>query len=218
LKPVPSRTLQKQSFSVHCGSDNTGDMLFMEVCDDCILLRGVNGVIVNRWWYERLVNMTYCPKTKVLCLWRKDSGQTHLNKFHTKKCRDLYHAIKGAMERAAARSNDKLPGPDLGGEFPVTDTETNKSGVLQVCMDGIGLLLDKTKSLEFFVELSRIKKCFTLKGGFFVLEELDAETGVLRHRKFKSDTADQICYAVLCVFSYVAAGTDNNSLSASNQK
>lgn len=27
----------------------------------------------------------------------------------------------------------------------MTDTETNKSGVLQVCMDGIGLLLDKTK-------------------------------------------------------------------------
>lgn len=40
---------------------------------------------MNRWWYERLVNMTYCPKTRVMCLWRKDGGQTQLNKFHTKK-------------------------------------------------------------------------------------------------------------------------------------
>ena len=33
----------------------------------------------------------------------------------------------------------------LNGRFEVTDTETNKSGVLQVCMDGISLFLDKTK-------------------------------------------------------------------------
>lgn len=32
LKPVGSRFMQKQSFTVHWGTDNTGDMLFMEVC------------------------------------------------------------------------------------------------------------------------------------------------------------------------------------------
>ncbi len=31
LRPVGSRLLQKQSFTVHWGTDNTGDMLFMEV-------------------------------------------------------------------------------------------------------------------------------------------------------------------------------------------
>ena len=31
LKPVNSRMMQKQSFTVHWGPDNTGDMLFMEV-------------------------------------------------------------------------------------------------------------------------------------------------------------------------------------------
>jgi len=36
-------------------------------------------------------------------------------------------------------------GADLSVEFPVRDLETDKSGVLQVCMDGISLLLDKTK-------------------------------------------------------------------------
>ena len=31
LKPVGSRMMQKLSFTVHWGPDNTGDMLFMEV-------------------------------------------------------------------------------------------------------------------------------------------------------------------------------------------
>lgn len=37
----------------------------MEVREDGIVLRSVNGVIVERWWYEYLVNMTYSPKNKV---------------------------------------------------------------------------------------------------------------------------------------------------------
>ena len=85
LRPAGSRLMQKQSFAVHLGTDNKGDMLFMEVCDDCMILRSVKGEICQRWWFEKLVNMTYCPKTKVLCLWCKNDGETQLNKFYTKK-------------------------------------------------------------------------------------------------------------------------------------
>lgn len=85
LRPAGSRLMQKQSFTVHLGTDNKGDMLFMEVCDDCMILRSVKGEIRQRWWFEKLVNMTYCPKTKVLCLWCKNEGETELNKFYTKK-------------------------------------------------------------------------------------------------------------------------------------
>lgn len=121
LKPLGSRQMHRQSFTVHSGVDATGDMLFMEVNfyillfymylhygrknifllsfsnllilhvlnlqvrDDGIILRSVNGTIVERWWYERLVNMTYCPKNKVLCLWRRNGGQTQLHKYYTKK-------------------------------------------------------------------------------------------------------------------------------------
>ncbi|XP_064633994.1 MAP kinase-activating death domain protein-like isoform X3 [Lineus longissimus] len=206
LKPMGSRMMQKQSFTVHWGTDNTGDMLFMEVCDDCIILRSVTGAICDRWWYEKLVNMTYCPKTKVLCLWRRHSGQTQLNKFYTKKCRELYYCVKEAMEKAATRNNGKIPGPELGGEFPVQDLKSGQGGLLQVCMEGIGLLFANSK---FFVDLSRIKKCYTQKGAVFVLEEFDPKTRKVILRKYKSNMANQICYAVLCVFSYVAAGIDN---------
>ncbi len=59
----------------------------LQVCDDCLLLRSVTGTIHDRWWFEKLVNMTYCPKTKVLCLWRKQGDKVQLNQFYTKKVR-----------------------------------------------------------------------------------------------------------------------------------
>lgn len=57
------------------------------MCDDCIVLRSNIGTVYERWWYEKLINMTYCPKTKVLCLWRRNGLETQLNKFYTKKVR-----------------------------------------------------------------------------------------------------------------------------------
>ncbi|XP_074660769.1 MAP kinase-activating death domain protein-like [Tubulanus polymorphus] len=202
LRPLGSRMMQKQSFTVHWGQDNTGDMLFMEVCDDCIILRSVTGSICDRWWYEKLVNMTYCPKTKVLCLWRKHSGQTQLNKFYTKKCKELYYCVKDAMEKAAARNNGKVT--ELGGEFPVQDIKTGQGGLLQVCMEGIGLLFANSKDFEFFVELSRIKKCFTQKGGIFVLEEFDPKTRKVIQRRYNSNMANQIVLAFHRVVSVLA--------------
>lgn len=85
LKPLGSRLLHRQSFTVHQGVDCTGELRFMEVRDDGLVLRSVTGVIVERWWFERLVNMTYSPKNKVLCLWRRNGQQTQLHKYYTKK-------------------------------------------------------------------------------------------------------------------------------------
>ena len=59
----------------------------MEVRDDGLVLRSVSGVIIGRWWFERLVNMTYSPKNKILCLWRRNGGKTQLHKYYTKKVR-----------------------------------------------------------------------------------------------------------------------------------
>ncbi|KAH9495002.1 MAP kinase-activating death domain protein [Bulinus truncatus] len=191
LKPMCSRRMQKQSFTVHWGNDNTGDMLFMEVCDDCLLLRSVTGAIHDRWWFEKLVNMTYCPKTKVLCLWRKNQDKVQLNQFYTKKCKELYFSVKEAMEKAASRNTGRLPGPELGGEFPVQDLKTKEGGLLQVCMEGIGLLLQNSK---LFIELARIRKCFTQKGGIFVLEEFDPKTKQIILHRFKSSMANDIVF------------------------
>ncbi|XP_054015563.1 putative mediator of RNA polymerase II transcription subunit 26, partial [Hylaeus anthracinus] len=62
--------------------------------------------------------------------------------------------------------------------------------------------------LQFFVRLDHIRKCFTQKDGIFVLEEFNPKTRQVIQRKYKSQMADQICYSVLCVFSYLAAGLE----------
>ncbi|XP_073397704.1 MAP kinase-activating death domain protein isoform X3 [Dendrobates tinctorius] len=167
VRPSGSRHIKKQTFVVHAGTDTTGDLFFMEVCDDCIVLRSNIGAVYERWWYEKLINMTYCPKTKVLCLWRRNGQETQLNKFFTKKCRELYYCVKESMERAAARQQSIKPGPELGGEFPVQDMKTGEGGLLQVTLEGINL---KFMHSQVFIQLNHIKKCNTVRG-VFVLEE-----------------------------------------------
>lgn len=201
IRSSGSRHMKKQTFIVHAGTDTNGDLFFMEVCDDCLVLRSSIGTVYERWWYEKLINMTYCPKTKVLCLWRRNGSETQLNKFYTKKCRELYYCVKDSMERAAARQQSIKPGPELGGEFPVQDMKTGEGGLLQVTLEGINL---KFMHNQVFIELNHIKKCNTVRG-VFVLEEFVPEIKEVVSHKYKTPMAHEICYSVLCLFSYVAA-------------
>ena len=114
LKPLPSRQMCRRTFTVHAGTDATGDILFMEVREDGLIIRSVKGSVIERWFYDEMVNMTFSPRNKVLCLWRRSGGMTELKKYHTKKCRDLYYCIKEAMESAALRGNN-VDGPSLAG-------------------------------------------------------------------------------------------------------
>ena len=62
------------------------------------------------------------------------------------QCKDLYCCIKNAMQRAATKANDKeIPEMELGGEFPVEDIVSGEGGLLQVCMEGIGVLFADRK-------------------------------------------------------------------------
>uniref|UniRef100_A0A671RCE9 MAP kinase-activating death domain protein n=1 Tax=Sinocyclocheilus anshuiensis TaxID=1608454 RepID=A0A671RCE9_9TELE len=163
IRPSGSRHIKKQTFVVHAGTDTTGDIFFMEVCDDCIVLRSNIGTVYERWWYEKLINMTYCPKTKVLCLWRRNGQETQLNKFYTKK---------------------------LGGEFPVQDMKTGEGGLLQVTLEGINLkfMHSQVGGVAFIITMTKFP-----------------ETKEVVIHKYKTPMAHQICYSVLCLFSYMAA-------------
>ena len=215
LKPMTSRQQRRQTFILHKGTDSRGEIIFMEVRDDGLVLRGMDGGISERWWYERLINMTYSPKNKVICFWRKSDSQTILNKYYTKKCLELYNCIKESMQRVAMNQSSNRFCSELGGEFPVLDVKSGEGGILQVCMEGVGLLFATSK---YFVRLENIRKCFTQKGGTFVLEEYNPKTRQLIQKHFKSQMADQICYAILCVFSYVAAGQSKNLALNGNKK
>uniref|UniRef100_A0A8C4R6A6 MAP kinase-activating death domain protein n=1 Tax=Eptatretus burgeri TaxID=7764 RepID=A0A8C4R6A6_EPTBU len=192
VKVCGSRHLKKHTFVVHSGTNTQGDIFFMEVCDDCIVLRSSIGTIFERWWYEKLINMTYCPKTKVLCLWRRQGPETQLNKFYTKKCRELYYCVKESMERAAARHHGVKAGPELGAEFPVQDLSSGESGLLQVTLEGINL------------KFVQNQVCGTVILVVTTSSVVPEAKEVVIH-KFKTPMAHEICYAVLCLFSYVAA-------------
>ena len=135
LKPSASRQTHRQTFTLYIVTDdksekdinnnlkakstidnsfktatNVDQMCFMEVRDDGLILRSISGTILERWWYERLVNMTYCPKNKTLCLWRRSENQTHLHKYRSKRSKDLYYSIKQAMDKAATRGVGVPPG------------------------------------------------------------------------------------------------------------
>lgn len=197
LKPLGSRHIRKQSFVVHAGTSAAGEVLFLEVCTDALILRNGMGTICERWWHEKLINMTFCPKTKVLCLWRRNGQETQLSKFYTKKCRELHQCLQEAIQNSAARRHR----PELGGEFPVTDAKTDEAGKLQVSLDGIIIRFQNSK---LFLDIRHIKKCNTVKG-VFIMEQIKLETDEIIVHKFKSPMSSEICYAVLCLFSYVAA-------------
>lgn len=57
------------------------------------------------------------------------------------QCKELYYCIKEAMERGGVAGT----APELGGEFPVQDMSSGEGGLLQVCMEGVGLLFANSK-------------------------------------------------------------------------
>lgn len=65
----------------------------MEVRDDGLVIRSVNGTIAERWWFEHLVNMSYSPKTRILCLWRRNGGKTELHKYYARKVCEIFQLL-----------------------------------------------------------------------------------------------------------------------------
>lgn len=56
--------------------------------------------------------------------------------------------------------------PELGGEFPVQDMSTGEGGLLQVCMEGVGLLFANSKvcfcCFSYFLEIEISIICFIM--------------------------------------------------------
>uniref|UniRef100_A0A672JDY9 MAP kinase-activating death domain protein n=1 Tax=Salarias fasciatus TaxID=181472 RepID=A0A672JDY9_SALFA len=193
IRPSGSRHIKKQTFVVHAGTDTTGDIFFMEVTRESGLYAHVRA---NTYLPSGL-----CPGRLRFATTASSCAATSVRRKGVHPCRELYYCVKDSMERAAARQQSIKPGPELGGEFPVQDMKTGEGGLLQVTLEGINL---KFMHSQVFIELSHIKKCNTVKG-VFVLEEFVPETKEVVIHKYKTPMAHQICYSVLCLFSYVAA-------------
>ena len=62
----------------------------MEVREDGLVLKTKRGEVVEHCPYDGIVNMTFSPKTKIICIWRRSEGITLLKKYHTKKVYFFY--------------------------------------------------------------------------------------------------------------------------------
>lgn len=140
----------------------------MQVREDGLIVRAANGSIVERYFFERIVNITYCPTNNVLCLWRQSGAEMQLHKYYTSKCKKLYYCIKSAMDNAISRDGLHKPLPDLGGEFPIEDMQTGEGGILQVYVDGVGLLFENTK-VNHYAILERFSFFILHRTVFFFL-------------------------------------------------
>ncbi|EDV29461.1 uncharacterized protein TRIADDRAFT_51823 [Trichoplax adhaerens] len=207
LKAWPSRTYRKSTYVVRAGTDKLDDFYFMEICDDGIMLRSGVGVIIQRWWYEKIVHISFSPKVKVLCIWCKEGKDTALHKFYSKKCRKLYKSITESMQRAALRQSftSNIEGGQEGeGLYEISDLDTNQTGHLEITMDGIDITLESKMK---HIDLRFVKNCGT-QGDVFYFDEYVNESELVRHR-FGSPVCKKICYTVLSMFSFIAASTNN---------
>ncbi|XP_065645694.1 MAP kinase-activating death domain protein isoform X2 [Hydra vulgaris] len=196
-----SRLLKIQIFVVHLGDNQSGTMIFLEVREDSIVLKSTNGNIVEHWWYESVVNMSCSPRTKVVCIWIRAEEETALHKICTRKCKKLYNSIKESMQKAADRLNIRGVGVNLGGNFTVVDNATGQQGKLKVSLEGVDIIfVDKKVSIE----ISNLKNCCA-KDKLLKVEEFLPLDQTIHEHKFFTAQANEICYAILCLFSYVAA-------------
>ncbi|KAF6776708.1 hypothetical protein AHF37_04061 [Paragonimus kellicotti] len=85
LRQVKSRAIPHHSYEVYRGINPEGKLLFMEVGEDHLLLRNLSGCVIDRWWYDQLINITYRPNSFILCISVRLNGQSDLNLFYTKK-------------------------------------------------------------------------------------------------------------------------------------
>jgi len=213
-----SRQLKIQIFVVHLGDTQIGAVFFLEVREDCIVLKSTNGSIIERWWYENIVNLSCSPKTKVLCIWIRSGEETDLQKISTKKCKFLYNSIKESMKKAAERLDKNGAGMNLGGSFTVVDSFSGQQGILKVSLDGVTILfVDK----KLAIDVRHLKNCCAKRKILIVEEYLPHDQNVIEHQ-FHTEEANEICYAILCLFSYIAAAknlsaTPHSTTSGSDQ-
>ncbi|KAL3311877.1 hypothetical protein Ciccas_009538, partial [Cichlidogyrus casuarinus] len=169
LLPLMSLTMPKKSFTVHLEHEHTP--LFLEVYQDKLLMRNLTGAIADRLFYDKLLNMTFCPSKESICLWRADSGEcasTAQVILHSRKSKELYNAIKNSMSKLSggARLSSYV---NFEESFPATLLSTGETGSITVNQSGIQFSHESQILLSW--DLNNIKRCFTESNNIFVLED-----------------------------------------------
>ncbi|CAH8527637.1 unnamed protein product [Schistosoma turkestanicum] len=91
LNVAQSRFIVQRSHEAYRGSDDSGELIFLEVCSDYLLIRNLSGRILERLWYDEVINLTYRSNAHVLCITRQIVDHSQMDLFYTRKVSTLLY-------------------------------------------------------------------------------------------------------------------------------
>lgn len=189
LKPMQGRSIPSRSYDVYRESNTASEPLFIEVCEDFLLLRNLLGGILERWWYDQLINLSYRLHTRILCISVRSNEQSSLHLFYTTKCQVLYQEIRLAMEKVPLKICRESA--ELKGEIDVIDLDGSCSGTIRLCTDGFSL---RFGDREISIPVPCIKRCSTPQQDLFMMEYFDSHEKRLQSLRLQTDFATSLLY------------------------
>ncbi|CAH8585636.1 unnamed protein product [Schistosoma bovis] len=186
LNVAQSRFIVQRSHEAYRGSDESGELIFLEVCSDYLLIRNLSGRILERLWYDQVINLTYRSHTHILCITRQILDHSQMDLFYTRKSRLVYQQIKESMKNISVEASHGILNGDLNGEINATNLDNNQPGTISILPDGFVI---KFGDEQKFIKLHNIKRCCTIKSEIFTIDVYDQEKKVMITYRFQTDMA-----------------------------
>ncbi|CAH8587556.1 unnamed protein product [Schistosoma curassoni] len=186
LNVAQSRFIVQRSHEAYRGSDESGELIFLEVCSDYLLIRNLSGRILERLWYDQVINLTYRSHTHILCITRQIFDHSQMDLFYTRKSRLVYQQIKESMKNISVEASHGILNGDLNGEINATNLDNNQPGTISILPDGFVI---KFGDEQKFIKLHNIKRCCTIKSEIFTIDVYDQEKKAMITYRFQTDMA-----------------------------
>uniref|UniRef100_A0A3Q0KPR4 MAP kinase-activating death domain protein n=1 Tax=Schistosoma mansoni TaxID=6183 RepID=A0A3Q0KPR4_SCHMA len=186
LNVAQSRFIVQRSHEAYRGSDESGELIFLEVCSDYLLIRNLSGRILERLWYDQVINLTYRSNTHILCITRQIYDHSQMDLFYTRKSRLVYQQIKESMKNISVEASHGILNGDLNGEINATNLDNNQPGTISILPDGFVI---KFGDEQKFIKLHNIKRCCTIKSEIFTIDVYDQEKKAMITYRFQTDMA-----------------------------
>ncbi|CAI2730997.1 unnamed protein product [Schistosoma spindalis] len=198
LNVAQSRFIVQRSHEAYRGSDDSGELIFLEVCSDYLLIRNLSGRILERLWYDQVINLTYRSHSHILCITRQILDHSQMDLFYTRKSRLVYQQIKESMKNISVESSHGILNGDLNGEINATNLDNNQPGTISILPDGFVI---KFGDEQKFIKLHNIKRCCTIKSEIFTIDVYDQEKKAMITYRFQTDMTTHLFQNFVSLFS-----------------
>ncbi|TNN07813.1 MAP kinase-activating death domain protein [Schistosoma japonicum] len=198
LNVAQSRYIVQRSHEAYRGSDDSGELIFLEVCSDYLLIRNLSGRILERVWYDQVINLTYRSHTHILCITRQIVDHSQMDLFYTRKSRLVYQQIKESMKNISVEATHGILNGDLDGEINAINLDSNQPGTISIVSDGFVI---KFGDEQKFIKLHNIKRCCTIKSEIFTIDVYDQEKKTMITYRFQTDMTTQLFHNFVSLFS-----------------